>query len=321
MPEDANLLVGLATADDAGVYRISDSIAVVQTVDFFTPIVDDPYLFGLIAAANSLSDVYAMGGRPLTALNIVCFPIRDRDPNELAAILRGGSDKLAEAGCALLGGHSVEDPEPKYGLAVTGMVDPNHIATNAAARPGDVLVLTKPIGTGILTTAAKFDECPPEALEAACASMAALNAGAAAAMRAMGIGPDQAVSAATDITGFGLLGHLYQLARASGVGISLSCARIPVLPSAREMAAAGNVTRGDGENRAYLGGALQADPDVDPLDLNLLLDPQTSGGLAICVAESEVERLLQELERNGTPARALIGRAFASPEPVVQIRA
>ena len=178
IPGDANLLVGLTTGDDAGVYRVTENVALVQTLDFFTPIVDDPYLYGQIAAANSLSDVYAMGGRPLTAMNILCFPIHDRDPRELAEILRGGADKVAEAGVALVGGHSVDDPEPKFGLSVTGLVDPAHITTNAGARPGDLIVLTKPLGTGIVTTAAKFDECDPEVLALACRSMATLNAGA-----------------------------------------------------------------------------------------------------------------------------------------------
>jgi selenide, water dikinase len=307
------------TGDDAGVYKISDTTALVQTVDFFTPIVDDPYLFGQIAATNSLSDVYAMGGRPITALNILCYPIKERDPEELAQILRGGADKVAEAGVALVGGHSVEDAEPKFGLAVTGLIDPAHITTNAGAKLGDVIVLTKPLGTGIITTAAKFDECDAATLDIACRSMATLNRGAAEAMQAVGIGPDLPIHAATDITGFGLLGHLFQLAKASGVGLEIESAAIPALPEAERLAAAGNVTRGDRDNRAYLGEALTVAPDVAPTRLNLLLDPQTSGGLAICVAEDALPRLLDELAARNVPTRAIIGRILASEKPVIQV--
>jgi selenide,water dikinase len=319
IPTDANLLVGLATGDDAGVYRLTDDLALVQTVDFFTPIVDDPYLFGQIAATNSLSGVYAMGGRPITVLNILCYPIKDRDPHELAEILRGGSEKVAEAGAALVGGHSVEDAEPKFGLAVTGLIDPAHVATNAGALPGDVIVLTKPLGTGIVTTAAKFDDCDAAALDAACRSMATLNAGAAAAMRAVGIGPNLPVHAATDITGFGLLGHLYHLAKASGVGLELDSAAIPALPDAEKLAERGNVTRGDRDNRAYLGAMLTVRQNVAPARLSLLLDPQTSGGLAICVAEEAVPRLLKALEESRVATRAVIGRVVASETPTITV--
>lgn len=287
-------------------------------MDFFTPIVDDPYTFGQIAAANALSDVYAMGGRPATVLNILCYPIRERDPHELAEILRGGADKVAEAGAALVGGHSVEDAEPKFGMAVTGFVDPRHIATNSGARPGDCIVLTKPLGTGIITTAAKFDECDPPALQAACASMARLNAGAAEAMRAVGIG--DAVSAATDITGFGLLGHLFQVARESRVGVEIESDAVPALPNAERLAAAGSVTRGDKDNRAYIGGMLDVKPGVAAARMNIVLDPQTSGGLAICVAQGDLDRLLAELAGRGVETRAVIGRVLESVEPVVRVR-
>lgn len=320
IPADANLLVGLTTSDDAGVYRINENTALVQTVDFFTPIVDDPYRFGQIAAANSLSDVYAMGGRPITAMNILCFPIKERDPNELAAILRGGADKVAEAGVALIGGHSVEDSEPKFGLSVTGLINPAQVTTNAGARPGDVIVLTKPLGTGIVTTAAKFDECPADVLEAACVSMATLNAAAAEAMRAVGIGPELPIHAATDITGFGLLGHLYHLAKASGVGIELDSAAMPALPEIEELVRLGNVTRGDKENRAYLGERLIVAPDVASWRISLLLDPQTSGGLAICVEEAALPRLLSELTTLNVPVQAIIGRVVASQQPNMWVR-
>ena len=319
LPPDKNLLVGLATGDDAGVYRIAPNLALAQTLDFFPPIVDDPYLFGQIAAANSLSDVYAMGGIPLTAMNIVCFPIRERGPEELTEILRGGAEKVAEAGAALVGGHSIEDDEPKFGLSVTGRIDPAYIATNAGAKPGDVIILTKPLGTGIVTTAAKFEECPPETFAAASRSMAALNANASLAMQAVGIGPDLPVHAATDITGFSLLGHLYHLAKASGVGIELDCAAVPLLPSVRELAAAGHLTGGGKANRAYLADAVKGSADLLEYWLDLLTDPQTSGGLAICVAADSVPRLLAELEARNVATRAVIGRVIASPAPTMTL--
>lgn len=320
IPGDANLLVGLTTGDDAGVYRVTENVALVQTLDFFTPIVDDPYLYGQIAAANSLSDVYAMGGRPLTAMNILCFPIHDRDPRELAEILRGGADKVAEAGVALVGGHSVDDPEPKFGLSVTGLVDPAHITTNAGAHPGDLIVLTKPLGTGIVTTAAKFDECDPEVLALACRSMATLNAGAAEAMRQIGIGPTEAIHAATDITGFALCGHLFHMAKASGVGMELDSAAIPLLPEVERMAAAGNVTRGGKENQAYLADNLRVGADVPPDRLSALLDPQTSGGLAIIVRADAADALIQALQQQNTLAHHIIGRIVASDMPTLTIR-
>lgn len=312
------MLVGLATGDDAGVYRLSETLALVQTVDFFTPVVDDPYMYGKIAAANSLSDVYAMGGKPLTAMNILCYPIRDRDPRELADILRGGVEKVTEAGAALLGGHSVEDPEPKFGLSVTGLIDPQHVATNAGAQPGDVLVLTKPIGTGIVTTAAKFDVCDAATLETACRSMSTLNAGAAEAMRALGIGPELPIHAATDITGFGLLGHLYHLAKASNVALEIHSAAIPYLPGAEALAES-NVTRGGKDNDIYLAEAASFSPEISTACRNLLLDPQTSGGLAICVAADAVSRLLSELETHGVITRAVIGRVLLASTPAISI--
>jgi selenide,water dikinase len=317
LPTDERLIVGIATGDDAGVYRIADGVAVVQTVDFFTPIVDDPYLYGQIAAANSLSDVYAMGGRPITVMNILCFPISTRDVNELGAILRGGADKIAESGAALLGGHSVDDPEPKYGLSVTGLIDPDHISTNSGARPGDAIVLTKPLGTGIITTAAKFDQCPPDALTAACDSMSTLNAGAAAAMRTVGI-EEGGVHAATDITGFALLGHLYHLARASGVGIEIDSAAIPILPHAESLADAGNVTKGGRDNQEYLKDHVRFAEEIPEPRRSVLFDPQTSGGLAIFVDASSLSDLLAALSSEGVEVRAVIGRAVYGP-PIITV--
>src|SRR5436309_4613918 len=268
---DSNLLVGAATADDAGVYRIDPDRALVQTVDFLTPVVDDPYVYGQIAAANALSDVYAMGGRPITAMNILCYPIGSRDVNELAAILRGGADKVAESGAALVGGHSVDDAEPKFGLAVTGIIDPDRIATNAGARPGDVIVLTKALGTGIITTAAKFDSCPQEVLDAACASMVTLNAAAARAMTAIGIGPE-GVHAATDVTGFGLAGHLFQMARASGVRIVLESGALPILPDTERLAAEGHQTGAGLSNTEFVGRALSFSEEIPEARRSIMVD-------------------------------------------------
>jgi selenide, water dikinase len=318
LPQDEKLIVGIATGDDAGVYRISDDVAVVQTLDFFTPVVDDPYRFGQIAAANSLSDVYAMGGRPITVMNILCYPIGLRDINELGAILRGGADKVAESGAALVGGHSVDDPEPKFGLSVTGLIDPAHVATNAGVQAGDFIVLTKPLGTGIITTAAKFDECDAETLEAACDSMATLNAGAARAMTMVEIGPE-GVHAATDITGFALLGHLYHMVRASGVRLEINSAVVPALPNAERLAAAGNTTRGERENAAYLADVVQFADNVTPARRSILLDPQTSGGLAICVAGNRLDDLLTALMEEGVQTRAVIAQAMAG-EPGIIVR-
>lgn len=276
-------------------------------------------MFGQIAAANSLSDVYAMGGRPITVMNILCFPIRERGPEEMTEILRGGADKVVKSGAVLVGGHSVEDPEPKFGLSVTGLVTPGHVTTNAGARPDDYIVLTKPLGTGIVTTAAKFNEASPETYALACQQMATLNAGAARAMQTVGIGTDRAVHAATDITGFGLLGHLFQLARASGVGLEIDSLALPSLPDIAELVSANNVTRGDRDNRAYLGEHLQAAPNVEPWKLSLMLDPQTSGGLAILVRPEALDDLLAALKAENVATGAIIGRAVRSETPTISI--
>lgn len=319
LPADENLLVGLTTGDDAGVYKISPTLALVQTLDFFTPIVDDAYLYGQIAATNALSDVYAMGGRPITAMNIVCYPIKERGPEELLNILRGGADKVAEAGASLVGGHSVQDLEPKFGLSVTGVIDPDHVATNAGARPGDVIVLTKPLGTGIIATAAKYDDCPPDILDGAAIGMTSLNAGAAGAMRDLGIGPSDPVHAATDITGFSLLGHLYHMARASAVAIRITANSVPVYPGAVELAEKGNVTAGGKANLEYLGADLIHQTKLESSKLAVLADPQTSGGLAICVAPAHVGDLLALLASAGTLAMAVIGEVIAAERPSVVI--
>jgi len=310
---DPRLLVGIETADDAGVYRLTDDLALVQTVDLFPPVVDDAYWFGAIAAANALSDVYAMGGKPLTALNIAGWP-RDLDMDLLGEVLRGAADKLHEAGTTLVGGHSWEDEEPKFGLSVTGLIHPQRIVTNAGAEVGDALVLTKPLGMGVITTGAKNELAEPEALEEAMRIMAGLNAGAAEAMLAVG------VHAATDVTGFGLLGHLREMTRGSGAGADLRAAAIPVLPEARRLAALGMIPGGSQRNLE----ALRADVAFGALsevDQQLLADAQTSGGLLIAVAPHKLAELLERLQTAGTPVHSHIGEITAPREPSIQVLA
>ena len=297
--------------------RLSPELALIQTLDFFTPIVDNPYDFGRIAAANALSDVYAMGGVPLTAMNILCFPIKELPGEVLADILRGGADQLKLAGVHLAGGHSVDDPEPKFGLSVTGTVHPDKITTNAGARPGDILVLTKPLGTGILMTAAKFDKLDDATMQLAVESMAALNAAAAEAMREVGI--NTGVSAATDITGFGLLGHLSHIAQQSGVCLRLENDAIPILPRACELAAEGFVTGGGVSNAEYLAELVTFDPSVPPDQREVFFDPQTSGGLCIAVAPGKLAALLTALQKHGVETRAVIGRVEeGEPQIIVE---
>ena len=290
-----DLLVGRGSADDAGVFRISDDLALIQTVDFFTPIVDDPRTFGMIAAANALSDVYAMGGKPLTALNIVGFPRRALPLEVLREILLGGHDVVQSSGALLVGGHSVEDPELKYGLSVTGVVHPARVVTNAGARPGDRLILTKPLGTGVLATAIKGGMAPPEAESEAVRWMTTLNHDAAEAMQEAG------VNACTDITGFGLLGHALEMARASRMTIELHSSRIPLIPRVMALAANGMIPAGSFANRKFCESALTVDSDVDPLLVDLLADAQTSGGLLIAVDDDRVAALHEALERRHVP--------------------
>jgi selenide,water dikinase len=299
---DPNVLVGNATADDAAVIRIDDERALVLTTDFFTPIVDDPYAFGAIAAANALSDVYAMGGRPVSALNIVGFPDADVDVDVLAEILRGGAEKAREAGIDIVGGHTIKTDEPIYGLAVTGMVHPARVTANAAAKPGDVLVLTKPIGIGILTTAAKQDNDPEGAIGEAIRLMSTLNRGAADAMNAVG------ARAATDVTGFGLLGHLRNLVAASGCSAVIESARVPVAPHAWSYVQGGIAPGGTHANWRFLNDWVTYDRSIERPRQLLLCDAQTSGGLLIAVRPDSVDALLAELDRHGAPCREVIGR-------------
>ncbi len=300
-PDDPRVLVGAPAGDDAGVYRLDGGPALVQTVDVFTPSVDDPYAFGQIAAANSVSDIYAMGGRPLTALSIIGFPLRTAPDGVMRDILRGGIDKMAEAGVSVIGGHSIKDAEVKAGFAVTGVVDPDRIMTNARALPGDVLLLTKPIGTGILAFAAQIDRAPAGALAAAAESMAALNRAASELMVECG------AHAATDVTGFSLLGHLAEMARASGVDAELTWDDVPLLPGVLECAAAGILPGGVERNRESCGERVTAGPGVEPAMVDVCLDPQTSGGLLIAVAEDAAGTLLERLQAAGVAA-AVVGR-------------
>jgi selenide,water dikinase len=301
---DDRILVGFDTSDDAGVVRLEDGSCLVQTVDFLTPIVDDPYTFGAIAAANALSDVYAMGGTPVSALNILCWPQDDLDETILAQMLAGGLAKIREAGAVLLGGHSVRDAELKYGLAVTGTIAEQDIWTHGGAQPGDVLVLTKALGTGIVSTALKADSCDQATWEAARDSMLELNAASAGALRRFD------VHAVTDVTGFGLLGHAWEMARASGVCLELDASRLPTLGAARDLAAAGFVTGAAASNLRYVEGALEAE-DVGSVDLAIALDPQTSGGLLVALPQEDGSRFAREAQAH------VVGRAHAGPARLV----
>jgi len=314
LEKDPNLLVGRETSDDAGVYRLSDDMALVQTIDFITPIVNDPYDFGRIAAANSLSDVYAMGGRPVTAMNVVCFPVKSMDKAVLREILRGGLEKIHEAGAVLVGGHSVEDPEIKYGLSVTGVVHPDKVLTNAGVKPGDALILTKPLGTGVLATAIKARLISGEAQRRAIESMAALNAQAAEIMAGY------PVNACTDVTGFGLLGHALEMAAASEVAITIFVENVPLLPEVIDSVQMGLVPAGSFSNRNFCARRIRDSELVDPMVLDVLADAQTSGGLLISLPEYQASALLDDLKARGIPEAAVIGRAKNADKGTLVLR-
>jgi selenide, water dikinase len=299
---DPRVLIDFRTSDDAGVYAWEGGPALVQTVDFFTPIVDDPFTYGQIAAANALSDIYAMGGRPVTALAIAGFPDGLLDVDTIRQIFLGGLDKLREAGVALLGGHTIRDPEVKFGYAVTGAIDPGRILTNAGARPGDVLILTKPLGTGIVGTAIKFDRAPGPVARAAIASMTALNARAAEVLARHA--PD--VHACTDVTGFGLLGHATEMAAASGVTLEIRSQDLPLLEGVRDLASTSR-SGGMGSNRGHFAAGTSLDAGIDPALVDVAFDPQTSGGLLVAVAATAAEAIAAALSAAGAGA-ALIGR-------------
>ena len=310
---DPRILVDASTRDDAAVYQLSPDRAIVATVDFFTPIVDDAYDFGRIAAANAFSDVYAMGGTPLLGLNLVGWP-RDKLPYELLGeVLRGGADIAREAGAFVVGGHSVDDPEPKYGMVAIGEVHPQRVITLARAKPGDILVLTKPIGTGVLATALKRDLATAADIAPAVASMTTLNAGAARAMLSVG------VNAATDVTGFGLLGHLHNMLSASGMAAELEAGAVPLLPRAAELAERGAIPGGTKRNRDALNEHVSFDPPVPESVRILFFDAQTSGGLLIAVPAERADQLLAALREARTPAAARIGRIIAGRAGAIAI--
>lgn len=298
--KDRDLLVGYDSSDDAAVYRVSDDVAVIETVDFFTPIVDDPYLFGQIAAANALSDVYAMGGEPRVAMNLLCVP-NCLPKEDVRAILEGGHSKAVEAGCVIAGGHTIQDNEPKYGLCVTGFVHPERILKNVGAQPGDVLVLTKPIGSGVLTTALKADLISASSRDAAYAHMATLNKAAGDAVRQV-----SDVHACTDITGFGLLGHSFEMAEGSGVTIRLHGKALPLMDEALDMAGMGIIPSGAYRNMDYVKPHLAVLPSAQQALLDLAADPQTSGGLLVALPREQAERLLSLL-RPFAPWSAIVG--------------
>jgi len=313
---DDRVLIDFRTADDAGVYRWESGPALVQTVDFFTPIVDDPYIYGQIAAANSVSDIYAMGGRPLTALAIAGFPADGLEPGTIREIFRGGFDKLREAGVALLGGHTVQDREIKFGYAVTGSIDPARVLSNAGARAGDVLFLTKPLGTGIVGTAIKFDRADPGLMEAAIRSMRTLNRAAAEALQSL---PPGVVHACTDVTGFGLIGHATEVARASAVTLAVDAGRVPLFAGVLAIAAL-NKSGGMGSNQDHFGAGVSMAPGVDSDRESLLYDPQTSGGLLVAVAASAAPLAAAALEASGVDATRIGAVEPAAPGLHIRVR-
>ena len=307
--EDENLIVGMETVDDAGVYRLNDEIALVQTVDIFTPIVDDPFIYGSIVAANSMSDVYAMGGKPLLAMNVIGFPIRELDASIMTEILKGGMEKVKEAGVILVGGHTIDDPELKYGLSVTGIVSPDKVITNANAKEGDRLILTKPLGMGIIGSSIKAEMLSQddELVKKACEIMQALNKTASELMQEVG------VNACTDITGFGLLGHAFEMAKGSEVAISINAKRVPILDGIYELAEPDVVPGRSYVNKEFLKDSAEFSEDV-PVELQeILFDPQTSGGLLISVEASKSDLLLSKLHDADVKEAAIIGEVLRKP--------
>ncbi len=310
---DPNVLVGFDHADDAGVYQLTPETALVQTVDFFTPVVDDPYTFGQIAATNSLSDVYAMGGRPLTALAMVCFPEK-ADLAILERILAGGLSKMIEAGCTVIGGHSIRDEETKFGYAVTGLIDPKKVLANQGARAGDALVLTKAIGTGVISTAIKKGVAKQEWIDSAVASMTTLNKKAAELIASKGY----EVHALTDVTGFGLIGHAREMVLASNVGLRLASGNVPLLEGAIECAQAGHIPGGLKANREFAECMVEYEVQLSEDLKALLFDPQTAGGLLISVAAGDAEEMVRNLKNLGLPA-AQVGSVEAAAKPLIKV--
>jgi selenide,water dikinase len=301
-------------AEDAGIYKLTADLAIIQSVDFFTPVVDDPYDFGRIAVTNSLSDVYAMGGRPLTALNIVCFPQEKMDISVLREVLRGGLDQMRAAGVILLGGHTVDDPELKYGLAVTGTIHPDRVIHNNGARPGDLLILTKPLGTGIISTAIKGNAASAEATAAITKSMTTLNRKASELMLAAG------VNACKDISGFGLLGHAAEMIEGTGVGMVIEAAAVPVFPAARDYAEMGMIPGGLHRNRDFRKDIIDIARSVPQYLQDILFDPQTSGGLLIAAPQQKAARLLEKMHQEGVTEAAIIGEVVGEPKGRIKVR-
>lgn len=312
-PTDENVIVGLERADDAGVYKISDDLALIQTVDFFTPIVDDPYWFGQIAAANALSDVYAMGGVPKTAMNLVAFPVKQMDLSVLRQIIQGGLDKLTEAEVVLIGGHSIEDKELKYGLSVTGFVHPARVLTKKNLRQGDRLVLTKPLGTGIINTAIKAGMASADLTDQVTRLMASLNRDAAEIMSHFD------VHACTDITGFGLIGHIAEMVCGSGMRVRIFSEQVPVIPEALEFASMGLIPAGAYKNREFRESMVGFSKTVERSLQDVLVDPQTSGGLLICVGSVQADALVKALQDSGISDTAEIGEVLKDPEEKIWV--
>jgi len=312
-PFDPNLLVGFDKADDAGVYRLRDDLALVQTLDFFTPIVDDPFDYGRIAALNSINDVWAMGGTPITAMAITCFPKKGVDFSILTEIMRGGLAVLTQNKVALVGGHSVDNEQIMFGYSVTGVIDPNQVATNAGARPGDAIILTKPIGTGVISTGIKFGKALPEVVAESIATMLTPGKYAAEAITKFHL------KAATDVTGFALLGHAWEMACASCVTIEIDSARVPLIKGALELAVQGLLTSGDKTNREYAGAEVEVAATVDPNLVKLFYDPQTAGGLLLSISEEKAEDLLTELRRH-YPDAEIIGRVVERGQKAIVVK-
>ena len=312
-PTDENVIVGLEKADDAGVYKITDDIALIQTVDFFTPVVDDPYWFGRIAAANALSDVYAMGGTPKTAMNLVAFPVKTMALSVLRDIIQGGVDTLKEAGVVLIGGHSIEDSELKYGLSVTGVIHPDRVLTKHGLKPGDRLILTKPLGTGIVNTAIKGGLAPDELVDRVTRLMASLNKKAAELLSGY------SVHACTDITGFGFLGHLAEMIAGSPVGAVIYPEKIPVIPGTEEFAAMGLIPGGAYKNREFRESMIRFSDRTGRELQDILFDPQTSGGLLFGVPEEEAESILARLKENQMASASIVGYITADHQGIIRV--
>ena len=311
---DPNVLRGMASMDNAGVYKLTDDLAIVQTVDFFTPVVDDPYTFGQIAVVNSLSDIYTMGAKPLTAMNIVCFPTETMDISVLQAVLQGGASKMVEAKVVLMGGHSIDDTELKYGLSVTGIINPKKLLTNSGAKAGDKLILTKPLGTGIISTALKQGLANKEAVAKITKSMLTLNDKTSELMQEIG------VHACTDITGFGFIGHAAPFVQDNQAGININMSALPVFPEAVEFAKQGIGPGGLQRNREFYSHILKVSGKVPTYMLDILFDPQTSGGLLISLAPAKAERLLSKLKQAGVTDAAIIGEVVKEHPGVIAVK-